>query len=170
MKKMIFSIPVIAAFAITANAQSIGPATLNATGGTAVIGANEFDWSVGEMVMVNTFSTSSVVVTQGVLQPAASSTTRVDETDWPARLSVYPNPASSVVNIHCASVQPSSFTYKLMDMTGKTLLTGKSTAKNGKPEEQLNIATLACATYMLAITVNTEHETKTITYKIEKLN
>lgn len=170
MKKIILSIPVIAALSLTASAQSVGPATLNATGGTVVIGANEFDWSVGEMVMVSTFSTSSIVVTQGVLQPAATSTTRIEEADWPTKLSVFPNPASSIVNINCTSPSPASFTYRLMDMTGKALLTGSSAAKQGLSTEQLNIGSLACATYMLAITVNTGQETKTITYKIEKLN
>jgi len=169
MKKLILSIPVITLLSLTAKAQSLAPTTLNATGGTAIIGANEFDWSVGEMTMVSTFTASSIVVTQGVLQPAEMATTRITEGNQPALLSVFPNPSSSIVNINCTSTVPATLEYRLMDMTGKTLLTSTRVTKTGLSAEQLNISQFACATYALAVTVTTEQGTKTTTYKIEKL-
>lgn len=166
---MILSIPVITVLSLTADAQSITPATLNAVGGTAIIGANEFDWSVGEMTMVSTFTASTIVVTQGMLQPTEMATTDINEVIWPMRLTVFPNPASSIVNINYSSTRPATIQYRLMDMTGKVLLTGICETKTGISTEQLNISQFACATYALAITVSNEQGTKTTTYKIEKL-
>src|SRR5688572_12112715 len=57
---------------ITCRAQSIGTRTVNSTGATTSAGGLVLEWSVGEMVTVQTLTSPNVMLTQGLLQPGAS--------------------------------------------------------------------------------------------------
>jgi hypothetical protein len=151
-------------------AQSAAPATLNSTGNTSIIGSNEFDWSVGEMTMVSTFATPGIVITQGVLQPSELQPTAVPVTGaLTKQLQVFPTPATSVVNIKYSSPGQGFLSYKFMDMNGKMMKTQSLNVAMGTTVEQINVAELACATYMLEVTVNSENGApESIVYKIQK--
>jgi ribose/xylose/arabinose/galactoside ABC-type transport system permease subunit len=168
MKRVILLIPLGLA-AINIHAQSIGPTTINATGGTAVIGSNEFDWSIGEMTMVSTFSSPGIVVTQGVLQPAAV-TEGIPNISLSKQLRVFPNPASSVVNIEYTCKTPGELSYRLMDVAGRVVSKQTTAVKQGITTRQVDINELACATYMLEVMVSTGTGTpESISYKIQKI-
>jgi hypothetical protein len=171
MKRSILLLLAMLAGAVGIHAQSIGPSTLNATGGSGIIAGNDFEWSVGEMTLVSTFSGSSIVVTQGVLQPADITSGVVNHTPPAQLLQVFPNPATSVVNLQYESAAVGALSYRLMDMTGQVIKSATIAVKQGTTTEQLNIAALACATYMLEVNINTgDNSPVKTTYKIEKLN
>ena len=151
-------------------AQSIGPATLNATGGTTIIGGNEFDWSVGEMTMVSTFTASNLIVTQGLLQPSVD-LTAVPGTHFPvSQLQVFPNPASSVVNFQYQSQSTGTLDCRLIDMTGKVINSQNINIRQGANEGQVDLTNLACATYFLEISVHSGSAVaENISYKIQKI-
>ncbi len=169
MKKTKFLIPIVLALSLHHNvrAQSNASSTLNACGNTATLAGSDFEWSVGEMVLVSTFTSGSVSVTQGVLQPSDIPVGVDPGPEIPVQLSVFPNPASTDVNISYSSQAPASMSYTLTDMTGKIITSGKS-AKAAHSTEQLHIASLACATYALDIIVTTESGSKHSIYKIDK--
>jgi len=169
MRKAILTLFVIAG-SITIRAQSIGPSTLNASGGSGTIGSHEFDWSVGEMSLISTFSGGSVIVTQGVLQPFDAWPVEIEHTALLKQLKVFPNPAESVVNIEYTSQTEGAVTYRVTDMNGKTLQDGSLMVKPGMVTRQLNISSLACASYMLEVTVGGANGTKESTsFKIQKI-
>ncbi|KLT66125.1 gliding motility-associated C-terminal domain-containing protein [Pedobacter sp. BMA] len=65
----LFIIPFVwGCLATEVKAQSL-PYTINAANGSAKISNQFYDFSVGEMVLVQTFQTGSVSLTQGFLQP-----------------------------------------------------------------------------------------------------
>jgi hypothetical protein len=148
--------------------QSIAPSTLNATGGTGTISGNIYDWSVSEMTMISTFSGSSVVVTQGILQPDVLPS-GVASKNLAQQLQVFPNPASSFLNIRFTSAVEGKLSCQLMDLSGKVLMNRDVTVSHNVTSEQLNIASLAAATYMLEVTFETGDGQQTTSYKIEKL-
>jgi len=169
MKRKILLIPLLLMATIITKAQSIGPATFNVTGGSVVIGSNEYDWSIGEMTMVSTFSSSSVVITQGVLQPYEL-TTGIVNTSVINGLLVFPNPASSVLNIRYTSSSSGTLTCRLFDMAGRMILTNTTDVIPGITASQLNVSDLAVAQYLLEVTVgHSEGTTETNAYKIQKL-
>ncbi len=168
MKKRILLIPLALAALTGVQAQSIGPSTLNATGGSKVIGSQEFEWSVGEMTMVSTFTGSSVIVTQGVLQPSADRTAVPNAPGLSSQLQVFPNPATSVVNFRYTSASEGTLNYRLIDMTGKVIISQSMNVKQGANEQQVDLTSLACATYFLEITMNTSGS-ETISYKVQKI-
>lgn len=67
----LFSFLVFAA--MTSKPQVSGTRTINTTGSTASAGGLVLEWSVGEMVAVQTLTSPNVVLTQGLLQPGVSS-------------------------------------------------------------------------------------------------
>ncbi len=168
MKKIIL-LSLALAYLPGAKAQSIGPATLNIIGGSDIIGANVFDWSIGEMVLVSTFSAGSVIVTQGVLQPSNDNSSAVMTSELQKQLQVFPNPASAAVNIHYTSETSGTLSYRLMDMTGKSIVTDAIQLSAKPVTAQVDLSGIAVATYMLEISVTSDLGTSKTSYKIEKL-
>lgn len=169
MKRSILLMLLALPIANSIRAQSVGPATVNSAGGSAVIGSNQFDWSAGEMTMVSTFSTSGIIVTQGVLQPF-DGTTKVVNTALLQQLQVFPNPASSTVNLQYASQAGGTLSYRLMDMAGRVITRKTVDIKQGTTTEQLDISALANASYMLEVSVNsTNAAPEIVSYKIQKI-
>ncbi len=164
-------IPLLFTAAISLQAQSIGPATLNAAGGNANISGYDFGWSVGEMTMVGTFTTPGIIVTQGLLQPSDETATGVATNTTVARqLSVFPNPATSVVNIQYSSATAVTLSYRLTDIAGKVVDKQIVNMEPGTSTSQVNVSTLACATYVLEVIINPgTNAAQSTSYKIQKL-
>jgi len=170
MKKGVLLIPLILAGSVTLKAQSVGPATVNAAGNTTIIGGNEFEWSVGEMSLISTFSTPGIIITQGVLQPAPADVTATRDVSLTRHLQVFPNPASSIVFLEYNAESSGILSYDLMDITGRVLAKKTVKISRGTITEQINISELACATYMLKVSVSNENAgSESTSYKIEKL-
>ncbi len=170
MKKTILLIPLLLAAAINIRAQGVGPATINAVGNSAIIGSSEFDWSIGEMTMVSTVTAGSIIITQGVLQQSDISVGVPNYSPIARQLKVFPNPASTVVNLQYSTQTAGTLFYKLMDLNGKIISRQTINVKEGATTEQINVSALACATYMLEVTVNTGNaQPENISYKIQKI-
>ena len=152
-----------------ARGQSITPSVINIAGGSGNAAGNTYEWSIGEP-MINTFVSSSLIVTEGVLQPKVITT--IVSSDMPAhRLDVFPNPATSVVNISFSAPAAGNLSYKLTDLLGRTLQEHTSAVKSGSNAYQLDIRSLACASYMLHVTYTVAgSKEESATYKIQKLN
>lgn len=149
--------------------QSIWPSTLNASGGSAVLGGRTYEWSIGEMTLVNTAITSSIVVTQGLLQPERG-VTAVDDRNILKYLSVFPNPANNTINYTFNSPQQGVIGLRLMDMSGKVIQEKSNDVKTGMNTGQLDISSLAAATYLLQVNLSSgETIIETTAYKIQKL-
>ncbi len=166
MKRTILLLPILTAF--HAKAQSIEPAALNATGGQNVIAGNTYEWSVGEMALVNTATTSGLIVTNGVLQPSAS-TSGVD--DFPFRndqMTVYPNPTDKEVFIQPNLSPQTPMQMVLMDITGKTLLQSETILNSGNEKQSIHLSTYPAGSYMLIIRATDQENNHQASYKIQK--
>ncbi len=156
-----------------ARGQSIWPSTLNATGGYAYISGNEYEWSVGEIALVSTYTTSSIIVTQGLLQTNLGTPVNGNAVISPSfgnQLQVFPNPASSILNVQFNSTNEGALELKLMDMAGRVIQTQKSDVKQGLNAHKLDINTLSAATYMLQVIYkSTDAKEEFMSYKIQKL-
>ena len=100
------STTIIAFFLITARcfSQSISSSVVNAGGGSSKNGYYQFEWSIGEMSLINEMQSGSnnLIVTNGFLQPYilypstyySASNFMLDE------VRIFPNPASRYVEIN----------------------------------------------------------------------
>ncbi|GEM_PF-337811 len=145
-------------------------ATVNATGGSAQLGGNTYEWSVGEMVLVNTVTTSNLVVTQGLLQPILN-TTDIRHPELSAdQLKVYPNPTKDIVFIQ-PNVKPNtSLTLLVFDISGRAFYRKTLVLKTGTEVQTVDLGTYAAGNYLLDIVAGTSGSTSRNTFKIQKLN
>lgn len=150
------------------SAQSIGPATLNAAGGSAVVAGNTYEWSVGEMVLVNTVTTSGLVVTQGTLQPMVQGTGINDNKPALAGLSIYPNPASDQLNIKFNIARDLDVVLKLTDISGREQYLKKIKNHNGSALITMDFKPYAAGIYMLQVETTDKTKTYTNTFKVVK--
>jgi Secretion system C-terminal sorting domain len=158
---------------LSARAQSITPSTHNSTGGTALLGTHIIDWSVGDMALVSTFSAASIIVTQGVLQPADKlPPLRINpELATINDIKVYPNPTSNLLMIEGSIAHSGTLEYQLIDIAGNVLMSNKEANSSGVFAQRLNVSQLAAATYYLQlIFTQSDHTTTSTTFTIQKLN
>jgi len=156
----------------------VSPNIMNAGGGSILIGTTYYDFSIGEISLVSTvYDTTSVsgtpdtiIITQGLLQNDISFPASVPNTPLSRNLSVFPNPARTVVNLQYSSSGGGTLSYRLMDINSRVISVNSANVQVGTTKEQINVSKLAAATYMLEVTFRSEtNEEQTTTYKIQKL-
>ena len=171
MKQKLTLLCLIAATGIIPHArgQSIGPDVVNATGGSGIIDGNTYEWSVGEL-MVTTYANPLILVTQGVLQPGASTNKVADMSVLPD-VTVFPNPSSTLVNVRYGATEQGTLNCRLMDLTGKILMEQSAKITVGTATQQLDLRLLAAATYMLDVSFEGANNiVQSKSFKIQKLN
>jgi len=109
------------------SAQNIAPSVINTGGGSFQSGYYQFEWSIGEMALVGEMSSSnnSLVITNGFIQPfiqypATNNTNNIFAND---EIKVFPNPASSYVEINFLTKQQGRITLTFYDGSGRKILT-----------------------------------------------
>lgn len=144
--------------------------SLNAGSNHTTIGNHQYDYSIGEMTVVSTQKSSSLIVTQGYWQPngkaKAGATSNVDASDWANNINVYPNPTENFLNIETTANEAGSLEMRMMDATGKVMLRNKQVQVQGKNKNSLDLSSYAAGTYYLIIQST---EGKEITFKIQKI-
>lgn len=145
--------------------------TINAAGGYGNISGNNYEWSVGEMTLVNTASASNIIVTQGVLQPAqgtgdVSSTKLITD-----NVHVYPVPATGTVTVQYNFPASGKLYYELTDITGKSILQKEVPVQPGSAQQTIDLEQLSNAVYMLHIRLDaTDGRQSMSSFKLEKIN
>lgn len=170
MKRKLLMLAALAAqsFAVL-QAQDIGPSILNSAGGGGTLSGNSYDWSVGEMALISTFTSSNLVVTQGLLQPT-SGTTSINDVLLPASaLAVYPNPASDVVYLKPLLKTGDKLNWYLTDITGKVVVNQGVILQTGSDIQTLQFAQLAAGNYLLHVAVVSGDNRYNNNYKIQKV-
>ncbi len=160
-------------FCTEVSAQSIHPSIINSNGGYTTIGGNTYEWSIGEMVLVNTASAGSIVVTQGLLQPnKPSSGSSINESQFIFdHVQVYPNPTDRLFFLSADFKKRGVMKSSLYDMNGK-IIEAKESVSNGQNFKiQFDISALAAGNYMLIVSFASEDNAAQVSkaaYKIEK--
>lgn len=144
---------------------------LNAGGGSKDISGNNYEWSVGEMVLVNTGVSSGIIVTQGVLQPAQGTGDINGRSRMLDNVSVYPVPSQSIVYLQYDFPAPGELQYELTDITGKLLLQSELKVQPGTGKQAIDLGDLANASYMLNVVYRPATGNASGTsFKLEKIN
>ena len=143
--------------------------SLNAASNHATIGNHQYDYSIGEMTLVSTQKSSSLIVTQGYWQPTGKvkggATSNADASEWASNISVYPNPTENLLNIETTATEAGALDIRMMDATGKILLRNKQLQIQGKNKSSLDLSSYAAGVYYLILR---SAEGKEITFKIQK--
>jgi hypothetical protein len=126
MKKAL-TLVALSFFFFYGNSQIVAPAVMNTGGGTAQSGYYQFEWSIGELALVGdmTNSGNSLVITNGFIQSLIQYPSRnnSDYTFGNDEIKIFPNPASSFVEINFLTKQRGRITISFYDGAGKTIYT-----------------------------------------------
>lgn len=144
--------------------------TVNAAGGTNNIGGNNYEWSVGEMVLVSTKTSANIIVTQGVLQPAQGGGHVADK--YASRhMSVFPVPSTGIVHLQTDFASPGTLHYELTDFGGRSVVKKSLPLQGGAQKQLLNLEAYANGGYMLQVVYTDKAGTESnASFKLEKIN
>jgi Secretion system C-terminal sorting domain len=109
-------------FFFTSQSQSmlVAPEVINTSGGTYHTGNYIFEWSIGELPMVQTFSEDGLMVSCGFLQTSLKKSPSNPPNVESIELNVYPNPVMDIVNLQFKGLS-GAVQIMLVDAAGKVL-------------------------------------------------
>lgn len=152
--------------------QSITSSIINVTGNTFSQGYYIFDWSVGEMALVEsmTSSNSSAIITNGFLQPLTPAENSVQKFSS-EEIRILPNPTYNKIEINFLTVQQGDVYIQISDAGGKIVSSRKTVSYGIGSIEKFNLAPFSAGTYFIRIDLDPDPGSvrKTGTYKILKL-
>lgn len=148
------------------NAQS----TLNASGGSANIAGNLYAYSIGEMVLVSTETSSSLVVTQGVLQASGTNMGVEENTLLAESLLLYPNPVANTLYLQPSLPGGGELSLQLSDLRGRLIMERKINLQTGAERQELDLSSLQEGTYLLQANLQQGKRTYEHSFKILKLD
>jgi len=108
-------------FSFVSHSQSVAPFILNSTGGTNMYTFYRFEWSFAEAIAIETMTTPTLQVTNGVLQPGTHNPATVHNTgSWdPDEIKIFPNPTRDLLEIDIFSKHSGWLSINLFDEEGK---------------------------------------------------
>lgn len=117
------------------NAQSITPYVFASAGNSFSNASYSFDYTIGEMMLVETKQTPQVIVTQGFHQPESSAVGIPQLGSDSIFFSVYPNPTSELIQIRFLVAGPMKASVRIYDVTGRVIFSEEKTVDNGTIEK-----------------------------------
>ncbi len=137
-------------------AQSVSKTVLASNGGETITTPYTYTWTIGESVIANT-SVPSYIITQG-FHPISATTTGVAEIESNVQLSVFPNPASDVLNVKIANPSGGSLALQVYDVSGKMCLPAKYLTDGVSQSTELNFSSLPSGTFYISILNGTKKQ------------
>jgi hypothetical protein len=142
--------------------------TLNVTGGTGTIGGDVFSYSIGEMLLVSTASTSNFYFTQGLLQNDDVNLKIHNSQYLSEGLEIYPNPVADVVFLQASFEDGGQFELKLYDLRGRMVGQKQAVLHTGKEKQQMDISMLQSGTYLLQAILKQDGQVYRHSFKLLK--
>jgi hypothetical protein len=162
MKKVYFLF-LIALSSVGLKAQMLTPTVIASTGGFSSNANGSLSYTVGEMTMVQTFSSSGNILTQGFQQPNENVTGLLDITqDDFGSFVVYPNPSVDNTWFGFELPEAGRVVVSLYDELGQKISdVYVGNYQSGKIVEQTDVSKLAGAMYFMTLTFTSAQDGKT---------
>ena len=164
--KTLFFTILIATSSFIATAQN-NSYTVNAAGGSAVISGNIYEWSIGEMVLVNTATTSNLIVTQGLLQNTNQGVGIKDAALSTIQLLVYPNPTKDFLLVQTKLPANTQLDIAVYDLMGRVIQRKEYHIKSANEVQRIDFRSFSAGMYMLEINTELNGETYKNSFKIQ---
>lgn len=135
----------------SAGAQSLSPYVLSAAGDYSVAGGYSLSHTTGEMTMVETFTSSGSILTQGFQQPQ-DGFVRVPGINLPGySLDIYPNPGAGVFYLQVTSHQTGQLEVRILDVLGQVVQFLRLPQENGTQRHSLDLTNCRSGLYIAQI-------------------
>jgi hypothetical protein len=131
---------------VFSNAQQLTPTVVSSSGGFYSNTNGSLSFTVGELTMVETFQSSSGILTQGFQQPTSMDIS-VPEIDAHVNVLIFPNPSNGNVKLSLSSEKSFHAVITVYDNVGKVVATEQLTHSGGTVEYPYNWENLAEGIY-----------------------
>ncbi len=132
-------------------AQSFSPTVISPAGNFNSNGGYSLSQTTGEMTMVQTFSTGSAILTQGMQQPAGAPVSVLESQNPLYSMEIFPNPGSGNFFIELKTPIAATVRLRVLDILGQLVLTEKENSTSGTIRQTLNLSSLTNGTYMVQV-------------------
>ncbi len=155
--------------------QSITPSVINVSGGSSQKGYYQFEWSVGEMSLIGEMASrpNTLVVTSGFLQPYILNpgTNNTNNQFGVDEIKVFPNPASSYVEINLFTKQQGKLKISFYNAVGQKVHSIETNVYGVDLIQKIPVNNFSAGTYLLLIELNADPSfvSKKGVYKITKI-
>jgi Secretion system C-terminal sorting domain len=155
---------------------SITPSVINVSGGNSQKGYYQFEWSVGEMSLINEMESrpNKLVVTNGFLQSYLLNpgTNNTDHQFGADEIRVFPNPASNYVEINFFTRQQGRLRIGFYDGLGQKISSLELRTYGIDLIQKIPVSLLPEGTYVLRIELDADmgYVSKKGIYKIIKID
>jgi hypothetical protein len=130
------------------NAQQV----VNVSGGSATSGYYRFDWSVGELCLVDSYNQVNFILENGFLHPGTERPGN-NSNNFFARgdIMVFPNPAYVNTEINITVQQPGIVNMQLVDVLGRIMLSKQFNYNGVGHIEKLDVQRYRAGTYFVHV-------------------
>src|SRR5687768_1108797 len=132
-------------------AQEATPNIVNVTGGSAISGYYRFDWSVGEMCIIESYTQSNLILENGLLHAGTEKANPATGINFfsTGDIMIFPNPVYTITEVNLNLPQPGKVNIRLMGIMGK-LIEIRQFDYNGTGRiEKIDLQRYPAGTYML---------------------
>jgi hypothetical protein len=136
--------------------QEVSPGIVNVTGGSAVNGYYRFDWSVGEMCLIDSYSKPNCILENGFLHPGTERPHPPKNLDFftVGDIMIYPNPVYTITELNLNLPQPGRVNIRLMNVLGKVVEVKQFDYNGVGRIEKIDLQRYPAGTYMLHVSLS----------------
>jgi len=167
MKKLFTFLFACGIFPLIVSSQTLSPTVISSSGGFTSNSSGMLSFTVAEMTMVQTFTQSSNILTQGFQQPEDMSVGINEPVVETGNTLIYPNPTSGQFTLNYYNYDNSQTSIYLYNTLGQIVLSKAVSQTAGLNTQKFDITTYSEGMYFLELTAtNSKGEKKTTVHKI----
>jgi hypothetical protein len=155
-------------------AQTVTPYIINVTGSSAMNGYYRFDWSVGEMCIVDSYTKPGLILENGFLHTGTEKPPGADLVNFFAKgdIVIFPNPVFTITEVDFTLSQPGTVQLTLTDVTGRLVYTKQFDYNGAGRIEKLDLQRYPAGSYFLHVLLTSSDPSmpsRKATYKLVHL-
>ncbi|HNS12873.1 MAG TPA: T9SS type A sorting domain-containing protein [Bacteroidia bacterium] len=132
-------------------AQSLAPIVLSPAGSYQSNGGHSLSQTVGEMTMVQTFSSGASILTQGMQQPQSGSVRVPEYPNAAYSMEVFPNPGRGNFYIDFKTPSAASVRIRVLDIIGQMVKREEVQNLTGDQRQALDLTGMRNGAYMVQV-------------------
>jgi Secretion system C-terminal sorting domain len=164
MKKL-FIIP-LTLLSFSALAQTSMPEVVASSGAFFIGSGFTNSYTVGELALVETYSTGTFMLTQGFQQPADNLIGIAPVATVSGNMNVFPNPGNGLFYLDYNLDENAVVIIEVVDMLGQLVYTDQTNRSNGAQRQAVDLSTQADGVYFVTCTIKTANQITKTTSKI----
>jgi hypothetical protein len=170
MKKTVLSIIIIICTKILFAQPAKDLQTPCSSTSQGTIGGITISYTIGEMVLVESYKKNGLFITSGILQPTVPGNTQTGQVFLDGEITVFPNPTPNILTIQYNILQAGKMTAQVFDAAGKRLITEEFTI-NSFSNKRYDLSKYTNGMYILILeyTGNDGTTIKKGQYKVMKM-